>query len=113
MNAASPDKQKLFHLFQMVVQASTLVWTWPVGYLRAMPTILSIGPYRFFFYSSDRGEPMHVQVERDDKVAKLWLEPLRMQEAGGFSDTEINRIRKLTEDNLELLRRSWNEYFNG
>jgi len=78
-----------------------------------MPTILSVGPYRFFFYSGDRREPAHVHIERDEKVAKFWLEPLRLQESGGFSQTEVNRIQKLTEHNLELLLRSWNEYFNG
>ena len=30
-----------------------------------MPTILRIGPYRFFFYSSEDGEPIHVHVIRD------------------------------------------------
>ena len=35
-----------------------------------MPTVLRVGPYRFFFYASDRDEPIHVHVERDDKVAK-------------------------------------------
>jgi len=78
-----------------------------------MPTILSVGPYRFFFYSGDRGEPAHVHIERDEKVAKFWLDPLRLQESGGFSPMEVNRIQKLTEHNLELLLRSWNEYFNG
>jgi hypothetical protein len=78
-----------------------------------MPTILSVGPYRFFFYSGDRGEPAHVHIERDQKVAKFWLDPLRLQESGGFSPMEVNCIQKLTEHNLELLLRSWNEYFNG
>ena len=32
-----------------------------------MPTILREGPYRFFFYASDREEPLHVHVERDDR----------------------------------------------
>jgi hypothetical protein len=33
------------------------------------------GPYRFFFFSSDRGEPIQVHVKRDRKLAKLWLAP--------------------------------------
>jgi len=33
-----------------------------------MPTILRIGPYRFFFYAGDRDEPLHIHVERDDNV---------------------------------------------
>src|SRR5712664_465736 len=35
-----------------------------------MPTILRIGPYRFFFYAGDSGEPAHVHVVRDDCIAK-------------------------------------------
>ncbi len=34
-----------------------------------MPTVLRSGPYRFFFYASDRDEPVHIHVERDEKVA--------------------------------------------
>ena len=78
-----------------------------------MPTILRSGPNRFFFYSGDRGEPVHVHIERDDKLAKFWLEPVRLQDSGGFPTTEITRIRKLVEDNSEFLLRIWNEYFNG
>ncbi|MFN2499896.1 MAG: DUF4160 domain-containing protein [Pyrinomonadaceae bacterium] len=39
--------------------------------VRRMPTILRVRPYRFFFYASDRNEPPHVHVERDDKLAKF------------------------------------------
>ncbi|HEY0080256.1 MAG TPA: DUF4160 domain-containing protein [Pyrinomonadaceae bacterium] len=78
-----------------------------------MPTILRAGPYRFFFYAGDRDEPPHVHVERDDKMAKFWLEPVRLQNSGGFGRTEINRIQKLVEEKQEDLLRKWNEYFNG
>jgi len=39
------------------------------------PTILRIGHFRFFFYSGDREEPPHVHIERNDQVAKIWLDP--------------------------------------
>ena len=57
-----------------------------------MPTVLRLGPYRFFFYASDRDEPQHVHVEREDKIAKFWLNPVRLQGSGGFSRAEIARI---------------------
>lgn len=38
-----------------------------------MPTILQDGPYTFVFFSSDRGEPLHVHVKRDGAIAKYWL----------------------------------------
>lgn len=79
----------------------------------AMPTVLRIGPYRFFFYAGDRDEPPHMHVERDDNTAKFWLDPVRLQNSGGLRGAEINRIQKLVEENQEDLLRSWHEYFNG
>jgi hypothetical protein len=40
------------------------------------PTILQSGPYRFFFFASDRTEPLHVHVRRDAKLDKFWLAPV-------------------------------------
>jgi len=78
-----------------------------------VPTVLRNGPYRLFFYAGDRGEPPHVHVERDDQIAKFWLEPVRLEKSGGFRSQELNRIRKLVEENREQLRRSWDGYFEG
>ena len=49
-----------------------------------MPTIMVAGPYRLFFWASDRNEPAHVHVERDDRLARFWLNPVRLQSNGGF-----------------------------
>jgi len=77
-----------------------------------MPTVLRIGPYRFYFYAGDRDEPEHVYVERDDNTVKFWLNPVRFHRSGGFGSREINRVQKLVEDNRDDLMRSWNEYFS-
>ena len=50
-----------------------------------MPTVFRNGPYRLFFYGSDRDEFPHVHVERDDDKAKLWLDPVRLQSSGGVT----------------------------
>ena len=76
-----------------------------------MPTIFHEGPYRFFFYANDRDEPPHVHVEHENKKVKFWLTPVRLERSGGFNRSEINRIRKLVEENQEVLLRGWNEYF--
>lgn len=76
-----------------------------------MPTIMELGPYRFFFYANDINEPVHVHVQRDRYKAKFWLNPVRLQQSGGFGRNEINRIQKLIEENEEQLTRGWNEYF--
>ncbi|MBU2026930.1 MAG: DUF4160 domain-containing protein [Proteobacteria bacterium] len=77
-----------------------------------MPTILRIGPYRFFFYSVDRDEPPHVHIERDDKIAKIWLEPLRLYSSGGFNRIEISKILKTIEENQKVILEAWNDYFS-
>ena len=43
-----------------------------------MPTLV-IGGYKFRFYSSDRGEPPHMQVLHGEKVAKIWLMPIAVE----------------------------------
>lgn len=60
-----------------------------------MPTVATLGPYRIFFYSADRAEPKHVHVEREDKVAKFWLDPVRLARSGGFSRKELRKIETL------------------
>ncbi|MCY4631890.1 MAG: DUF4160 domain-containing protein [bacterium] len=77
-----------------------------------MPTILREGPYRFFFYSNDREEPPHVHVQRDDRVGKFWLDPVRLQRSGGLQRAELRRIARIIERDREYLRETWNEYFH-
>jgi len=77
-----------------------------------MPTVLRVGPYRLFFYSGNGDEPSHIHIERDDSMAKFWLEPVRYQRSWGFSRKELNRIQRLVEEHNEELLRSWDENFN-
>jgi hypothetical protein len=76
-----------------------------------MPTVLSVGPYRFFFYASDLTEPCYIHVERDEKIAKFWLDPIRLQRSGGFDRMEIGKIHKIIRENHSKLLEVWNEYF--
>lgn len=76
-----------------------------------MPSVLRVGPYRFFFFAGDRDEPPHVHIEREANRAKVWLDPVRLQESGGFSRAEINRIVGMVAAHQERLLRSWHDYF--
>lgn len=76
-----------------------------------MPTVFRRGPYRFFFYAGDQDEPHHIHVERDDKVAKYWLDPIRLQNSGGFNRLELKQIRIIIQQYQESLMEAWNEYF--
>jgi hypothetical protein len=76
-----------------------------------MPTVLRIGPYRFFFYSSDGGEPQHIHVERDDCEAKFWLDPVRLEWSHGFPNHELNEATELVENHEIELMEEWDEHF--
>ena len=78
-----------------------------------MPTVFRSGQYRFFFYAGDRDEPFHVHVERDEKIAKYWLDPIRLQSSGGFNRFELKRIRSIIEENQSILMEAWNAYFGN
>ena len=76
-----------------------------------MPTVSRIdGPYRFFFYSFDCGEPRHVHVQRDRSVCKFWLQPVEMSSNDGFSPKELNRIRKLIVEHSDRISEVWDEH---
>ena len=76
-----------------------------------MPTILRIGPYRFFFVSTDYGEPPHVHVDRDDQSAKFWIDPLALAGNLGFSARELGGVQSLvSRHRLEILE-AWRAYF--
>ena len=76
-----------------------------------MPTIKYIpGPYRFFFYSFDCGEPKHIHVQREKQVCKFWLEPIHLGKNGGFSPKELKAIRSFIETNYQKILEAWYEH---
>jgi hypothetical protein len=76
-----------------------------------VPTILREGPYRFYWYSHEPGEPPHVHVDQDRRSAKFWLETVRLARNIGFPAHEIQRIRCIIEDNQSELLEAWYGYF--
>ena len=75
------------------------------------PTVRQSGPYRLFFFSSDRGEPMHVHVARERKAAKFWLQPVRLEYNRGFATTELNKVEALVRQHEAELVQAWHDYF--
>jgi hypothetical protein len=51
-------------------------------------------------------------VEREDKIAKFWLDPVRLQSSGGFSRAEIGLVMKIINQHHKQLVEAWHEYFS-
>jgi hypothetical protein len=69
-----------------------------------MPTVLRVGPYRFFFYSGDGHGPAHIHVGHvgwEGSVAKFWLDPVRLARSGRFGRSEIREIDRLVNAQAE------------
>lgn len=74
-----------------------------------MPTILRIGPCRFFFFSEESGEPVHVHVIYEQTEAKVWVSPtVRVAVNEGFAQHELRKIVRLVEAKKELIEHEWN-----
>ncbi|MFN8484647.1 MAG: DUF4160 domain-containing protein [Anaerolineae bacterium] len=78
-----------------------------------MPTVLTVGPYRFFFWSYDCSEPRHIHVQRDRSRAKFWLAPVGLADSYGFRPKELGDIERVIEEHQDLLRRKWDEHCGG
>jgi hypothetical protein len=78
-----------------------------------MPTVLRIGPYRFYFWADERQEPPHIHIAAAENEAKYWLIPFERSWNRGFRSGELKEIERLIEANLELLKEAWHEFFNA
>jgi len=56
--------------------------------------------------------PIHVNVLRDDNMAKFWIQPVRLAVNIGFPPKELRQIEKLVEENNTEIERKWNEFFS-
>ena len=77
-----------------------------------MPTVLFLNGFRFFFFSADGKEPIHVHVKKGDGDGKIWLEPeLKVAYLLDFTSQEEKQIMKIAEENRDFIINKWNEYF--
>jgi len=53
-----------------------------------VPTLLEVEGFRFYFFSLEGNEPPHVHVRKGGGKAKLWLSPVELVYARGFTKPE-------------------------
>lgn len=75
-----------------------------------MPTVLKLGPYRFYFYSHESREPPHIHVDRDDLSANFWVQPIELARNHGFAKHVVRELEKIIEDNQTINLEAWNEH---
>ncbi|MBF0588308.1 MAG: DUF4160 domain-containing protein [Magnetococcales bacterium] len=78
-----------------------------------MPTILTINGYRFFFFSNEGQEPVHIHVEKAEGYAKFWIKPVSLARTRGFKARQLAELHKLVEEHKGTFEERWNEFFSG
>jgi hypothetical protein len=68
--------------------------------------------YRFYFYSADLDEPIHVHVQKSGKRAKFWLQPIKVATDGGFRRHELNEIERIIKRRSGDIITRWEEERN-
>ena len=77
-----------------------------------MPNVFVLNGFRFFFYSNEH-LPIHVHIEKGSGTAKFNLDPLELVKSNRFTAKDLKDIRIIIEENVELFKNKWNEYFNN
>lgn len=77
-----------------------------------MPVVLRIKGFRFFFYSEEGSEPIHIHVNKADASGKVWIEPIvEADHMYGFTVREEKEVMQIVNQNVELIKNKWNEFF--
>ena len=77
-----------------------------------MPTVLRVAGFRFFFFSNEGREPMHIHVEQAERYAKFWLTPVALAANVGFRSSELSELVRLVQQHRPLFEEKWREYFS-
>ncbi len=79
-----------------------------------MPIVLRINGYRFFFFSNENNEPLHVHVEKGDGTGKIWIEPnVIIEYCYDFTVKQQKEIIQIASENIELIKKTWDEHFKN
>ena len=78
-----------------------------------MPTILLVMGWRFFFYSNEKNEPIHIHCRKAEKDCKYWLDTqnFNLQEAYSYSmnNKDKREVKKIIFEYFEFIEKEWNK----
>jgi hypothetical protein len=80
-----------------------------------MPTVLYILGWRFFFYSNEGSEPIHIHAEKGDMECKYWIlvDEVEITEAFShkLSPAARREVKKIIYQHFDILVLAWDEHF--
>jgi hypothetical protein len=76
-----------------------------------MPTFLIKNGFRFFIYSNESNEPVHVHIEKGEGEGKIWLSPVAVEYMERFKQQEINQVMQIINKETDNFIKQWNKHF--
>jgi len=82
-----------------------------------MPTILFVRGWRFFFYSNEGNEPMHVHARKGEAECKYWIDPekfdIQLEFEHNCSPRLHREVREIVFTHLNEICTAWTKHFGG
>ncbi len=81
-----------------------------------MPKVFEWKGCRFHFFSNEGEprEPCHIHVQKGERRAKFWIEPVvALASNYGYSPKELRDFQDQIEKNTVLIKEKWNEHFSA
>lgn len=77
-----------------------------------MPSVFEKEGFRYFFYSNEH-MPEHVHVKNASGKAKFDIsDGVQLVESRGMKIQELKRAQEIAEEEVDVIRRSWHEFFD-
>jgi len=79
-----------------------------------MPTILFVMGWRFFFYSNEKNEPIHIHCQKAERECKYWLDVNKfdLEEAYSYNmnNKDKREVKKIIFEYFEFIEREWKTF---
>ena len=81
--------------------------------IRYMPEVFRFYGFSFFFYSKEH-EPLHIHVEGNGGMAKFEWNGTEfvLFEKQGIKANDFKKIKRVIDENADIIIDRWNEHFN-
>jgi hypothetical protein len=77
-----------------------------------MPELFRLFGIRFFFFSNEH-LPIHIHIENADGDAKFEIDPVKLVQNNGVKNKDLRLAESIIEENKDIIKRRWEEYFNN
>jgi len=80
-----------------------------------LPEVFRKNGWRFFFYSNEGNEPIHIHCKNSEKICKYFIDKENKKIFLAFeknlNKSDFNEVEKLINENIDLIIKKWNEFF--